>query len=262
MDFEKFKKINDERPNYGEIEDADIMSFYRNDGCGDGYRIFLKIKTDEHNNKIIENASFTTTGCGFSITALAMGIEWIKGKPLHMVENITVQDIETLFEFPEKRKNYPASAVEAIKKAIKEYKEGRNNKKEYITKKVVLQKLQEQGHLRGEKLQQVMLDNEDLRNVDFSGANLQNAFLQNSNLEGANFENANLRGAYLNLANLKNANFKNADLRFTKLVGANIEGANFTDAIYDIGTRLDPKQIHIYQVMKKAEKGMVELNVY
>ncbi len=29
MDFDKFKKINDERPNYGEIEDADVVTFYK-----------------------------------------------------------------------------------------------------------------------------------------------------------------------------------------------------------------------------------------
>jgi len=46
MDFDKFKKINDERPNYGEIEDADVVTFYKNSGCGDGYRIFLKIKQE------------------------------------------------------------------------------------------------------------------------------------------------------------------------------------------------------------------------
>ncbi|GIX41871.1 MAG: hypothetical protein KatS3mg129_1604 [Leptospiraceae bacterium] len=256
MDFEKFKKINDERPNYGEIEDADVVSFYRNSGCGDGYRIFLKIK-EENNSKIIENATFTTTGCGFSITALAMGIEWIKGKSLEEAENITVADIESLFLFPERRKNYPQSAIAAIKKAINDYKKG--IKCDYLTKKRVLEKLKINGHLRNENLQQVMLDNEDLSNVDFSGANLQNAFLQSANLENANFEGANLRGAYLNMANLKNANFRNADLRFAKLIGANIEGAIFENAIYDIGTRLDPKQIHIFKVMKKADKGFIEL---
>jgi len=256
MDFEKFKKINDERPNYGEIEDADVVSFYRNSGCGDGYRIFLKIQ-ESNNEKIIKDASFTTTGCGFSITALAMAIEWIKGKTIEEAENITVENIESLFLFPEKRKNYPQSAVEAIKKAIKDYKSG--VKINYLTKSRVRNLLKEKGNLRKENLQQVILDNEDLSGVDFSGANLQNAFLQNSNLEGANFENANLRGAYLNMANLKNANFRNADLRFAKLVGANIEGAIFDDALYDIGTRLDPKQIFIYKVMKKAEKGFVDL---
>jgi len=259
MDFDKFKKINDERPNYGEIEDADVVTFYKNSGCGDGYRIFLKIK-QEGNIKKIENATFTTTGCGFSITALAMGLEWIKGKTLEEVEKISIEDIETLFEFPEKRKNYPQSAVEAIQKAISEYKVGK--KTNYTTKNRILQKLKEQGHLKNENLQQAMLDNLDLSGVDFSGANLQNAFLQNSNLEGANFQNANLRGAYLNMANLKNANFQNADLRFAKLIGAQIEGANFQDALYDIGTRVDPKQIDIFKVMKKAEKGLVEIQTY
>lgn len=248
MNFEKFKKINDERPNYGEIENASVVSFYRNQGCGDGYRIFLKI-ADVDGKKIIEDAKYTTTGCSFSIAALSMGLEVIKGKTIEQAEQITQSDIETLFEFPERRKNYPQSAVEAIKKAIRDYRNG--NTKYVITKSEVLRKLKEQGHLRGEDLSQVVLEKENLANVDFSYAKLQNTILQFANLENANFEGANLRGAYLNGANLKNANFRNADLRFTKLVGANLEGAVFDGAIYDIGTRVDPKQIWIFQVMRK-----------
>lgn len=256
MDFEKFKKINEERPNYGELEDASVVSYYKNNGCGDGYRIFLKIN-DSHNKKIIENATFTTTGCGFSITALAMGLEWIKGKTIEEAEQIRIEDIESLFEFPERRKNYPQTAVDAIKKALQEYKEGKISK--FITKNQILEKLKKQGHLRNEQLQQVMLDNLDLSNVDFTGSNLQNAYLQNSNLQNAIFKNANLKGAYLTNTNLKNANFENADLRFAKLLGAKIENTNFKNAIYDIGTRIDPGQIHIFKEMKKAEKGFVEL---
>ena len=43
MNFEKFKEINDTRMNYREMEDASVVSNYRNVGCGDGYRIYLKI---------------------------------------------------------------------------------------------------------------------------------------------------------------------------------------------------------------------------
>ncbi|MFN3604841.1 MAG: pentapeptide repeat-containing protein [Leptonema sp. (in: bacteria)] len=248
MDFEKFKQINDQRLNYGEIENADIVSLYKNSGCGDGYRIFIKLENQD-DKKIIQDASFTTTGCSFSFVALALGIELIKNKELIEAKAITANDIEKLFEFPERRKNYPQSAAEAIQKAISNYLEGK--KEEYVSKNAILKKLKEQGHLRNENLKQVVLDNEDLRGVDLSGANLQNAFLQNANLEGANLKNANLRGAYLNNTNLRNANFENADLRFAKLTGAQIEGANFKDALYDIGTRIEPKYLSIFSQMKK-----------
>ncbi len=248
MNFEKFKEINDQKLNYGEIENAEIVSFYRNQGCGDGYRIFLKLQ-ENGESKIIKDAKFTTTGCSFSFVALAMGLEFIKNKTLEEAQKISSKDIETLFEFPERRKNYPESAAEAIQKAIEDYLSGKRI--EFITKSVILKKLKEQGHLRNENLKQVFLENQDLRNIDFSGANLQNAFLQNANLEGANLQNANLKGAYLNQANLKNANLENSDLRFAKLVGANLEGANLTNALYDIGTRVDPKNLHIFSKMKK-----------
>lgn len=248
MDFERFKQINDQKLNYGEIENADIISFYRNSGCGDGYRIFIQLENQE-NKKIIKNATFTTTGCAFSFVALAMAIEFIKNKELEEAKNITPSDIETFFEFPERRKNYPQSAAEAIKKAIQDYYDGK--KTEFISKNYALKKLKEQGHLRNENLKQIVLEKENLAYVDFSGANLQNAFLQNTNLEGANLQNANLKGAYLNGANLKNANLENADLRFAKLIGANLEGANFKNAIYDIGTRVEPKNLYIFSNMIK-----------
>jgi len=60
----------------------------------------------------------------------------------------------------------------------------------------------------------------------------------------------------LNNCNLQNADFTGADLRWAKLAGANIEGAIFTDAIYDIGTRIDSNQIHIFKVMQKAGKDI------
>lgn len=239
MNFERFKQINDQRLNYGEIENAEIISFYRNHGCGDGYRIFLKLE-EKGSTKIIKDAKFTTTGCSFSFVALALGLEFIKNKTLEEAQKISPIDIENLFEFPERRKNYPISAVEAIRKAIADFFNGK--KAEFVSKSEFKKKLLEQGHFRNENLKHIVLENEDLRYIDFSGANLQNAFLQNANLEGANLKDANLKGAYLNQANLKNANLENADLRFAKLVGANLEGANFTNAIYDIGTRIDPKK--------------------
>lgn len=99
MDFQRFKQINDERLNYREIEDATVVSNYRNIGCGDGYRIYLKIE----DNQILD-ASYTTTGCGFGITALAMVTLLAKGKSVEEADNLTVDDVEREFEFPERRK--------------------------------------------------------------------------------------------------------------------------------------------------------------
>ncbi len=256
MDFEKFKDINDNRMNYREMDDATVVSSYRNVGCGDGYRLYLKID-EAHPDKLVTDASYTTTGCGFGLAALAMATEWARGKSLEQVEAITEQDVEDMFEFPERRKNYPQSAVEAMTKAVADYKNGTGIKPEdRISRSYALEKLKEQGHLKGEKLTQVILEGEDLSGVDFSGANLGNAYLQNANFSGANLQGARLRGAFLNNADLTGADLRGADLRWTKLVGAKIEGARFEDAVYDIGTRLDPRQMHLFKLMKKEGRDV------
>jgi len=253
MDFNRYKEINDQRLNYREMEDATVVSYYRNTGCGDGYRIYLKIDPSSR----ITDASYTTTGCGFGIVALAMACEIAKGKTLEEAKNLTVADIESLFAFPERRKNYPESALQALQKAIRDYETGQGvppNKR--ITKAYALQTLRERGNLVGVNLSSVILEGEDLSGVDFTGADLHNAFLQNSNFKGANFSQANLRGAFFNGSNLEGANFRGADLRWAKLTGANLQGADFTGAIYDIGTRVDPKNLFIFESMKKEGKDL------
>ncbi len=255
MDFTKYKEINDVRLHYREMEDADVVSSYRNTGCGDGYRLYLKI--EEAGDHRVLDASYTTTGCGFGLTALAMACEWIRGKTLADAENITTQDIENLFEFPERRKNYPQSAVEAVQKALYDYRNGTGIKPEdRISGTATLEKLHKQGHLRGENLSQVILEGQDLQGVDFTGANLQNAFLQKSNLEGAILKGVKLRGAFLNGACLRNADLTEADLRWAKLSGADLQGARFDGALFDIGTRLDPAYISLFSVMKKEGKDI------
>ncbi|EPG73787.1 NifU-like N-terminal domain protein [Leptospira fainei serovar Hurstbridge str. BUT 6] len=253
MDFDKYKEINDQRLNYREMEDATVVSNYRNVGCGDGYRIYLKI--DE--NRVVSDASYTTTGCGFGIVALAMATEIAKGKSIDELKSITPEDVEKLFEFPERRKNYPESAVAALRQAVQDFENGSGVPKERrITASKAKDLLKQNGTLKEEDLSSIILEKEDFHGVDFSGANLNNAFLTNCNFEGANFEGARLRGAFLNSANLKGANFRGADLRWAKLAGAKIDGADFTDAVYDIGTRVDQAQIHIFSSMKKEGKGV------
>ncbi|MBE7439027.1 MAG: pentapeptide repeat-containing protein [Spirochaetales bacterium] len=250
MDFERYKEINDRRLHYGEMEDASVVSSYRNTGCGDGYRLYLKIEDDR-----IVDASYTTTGCGFGLTALAMATEWVKGRTLDEAEAMTGQDIESLFEFPPRRKNYPESAVQAMQKAVADYRSGTGIRPEdRVSAKHALALLREQGHLRGAKLNQVVLENEDLSTVDFSGADLSHAYLIKCNLKNASFAGARLRGTFLNQANLEGADFRNADLRWAKLSGANLEGAQFAGAQYDIGTRVDARYTQIFSTMVQAGK--------
>jgi len=252
MDFERFKKINDERPNYGEMENPSVVSAYRNTGCGDGYRLYLNINPE---SQTIEDASYTTTGCGFSLAALSMACEWLKNKKITEAENISSEEIERLFEFPDRRKNYPDTAVDAVKKAINDYKNGTGIKPEdRISKTYAMDRLKEKGNLRDEKLTQVVLENENLENVDFTGSNMSHAFLVGANLKGAVMRDVKLRGAFLNGANLENADLTGADLRWAKLSGAKLDGAILDGALYDAGTRLDTKYIFLFDKMTQQGK--------
>ena len=252
MDFERFKRINDERVNYREMEDATVVSSYRNTGCGDGYRIYLKIDEESPEKRIVD-ASYTTTGCGFGLVSLAMATEWAKGRSLAEAEQVSAEVLEEMFEFPDRRKNYPESAAEALSKAVSDYRNGTGLKpQERVTRAHALQRLKEQGHLRGEKLNQVILDGADLSGVDLSGADLSHAFLTDCNFTGANLQGTRLRGAFLNNANLTDADLREADLRWAKLTGVKAEGARFEGATYDIGTRLDPRLTHLFSVMVKG----------
>ena len=120
MDFIRFKEINDQKLNYGELENPSIISTYKNSGCGDDYKIFLKIDSE---NKITE-ASYTTTGCGFSVAALSMTIDLIKNKTIDEAKKFTAKDVDKLFAFPERRKSYPETAISALHKALDEFASG------------------------------------------------------------------------------------------------------------------------------------------
>lgn len=251
MNFEKFNALVEGRVNYGELETASVVSEYKNIGCGDGYRLYLEIEGDT-----IRDARYTTTGCSFSLASLAIICDLAKGKTLAEARAISPEELEPAIEgYPEKRKNYAVTAVQALQKAVRDFEEQTGLKGEQvISRDKTLEHLKASGHLRGLNLNSVMLDKLDLEGVDFSGANLQHAFLRGSDLTGANFSGANLRGAFLNDCVLEGTNFENADLRFAKLLGAKIGTCNFHNALYDIGTRVDTKNMHIFESMQQKGK--------
>ncbi len=258
MNFDKFKKINDSKLNYREMMFPSVMSLYRNAGCGDGYRIYIKVEDDsKENNAVITDCTYTTTGCGFGVTALEMATEWVKGKTLGQAVNITSADIESLFQFPPMRKTYPETASEAMQKAVLDHINDTGiRQEEQIMLSDVTEQLKQQGHLREANLRYTLLENQNFHGVDFSGADLSNSSLQNTSLEGANLCGVRLRGSFLNNANLANTNLQKADLRWCKLSGANLDNANVDEALYDIGTKFDTKYLQLFKRMKKTGKDI------
>jgi NifU-like protein involved in Fe-S cluster formation len=254
MNFETYQKINDEKVNFREMDDADVVSNYRNQGCGDGYRIFLKVE-----DGTIVDASYTTTGCGFGLASLALVTELAKGKTLEEAENITTDDIEAgLDGFPPRRKNYPQSALEAFQQALEDFRNGRGKAAEVRseTREAALQKLRSGGNWVGENIGAVNLDGENLDGIDARGVNLSRSSLQNTSLRGANLDTANLRSAFLNGADLTGANLTAADLRWAKLSGARLDDVIVRGALYDAGTRIDPESAHLLGQMRKAGKDL------
>lgn len=287
MNFEKFNAIQATKMNLREMPEATAVGDYRNAGCGDHYRIFLKV----NDRRVIEDASFTTTGCGFGIAALALACEAAKGKTVEEATRITTDEIEAGVDgFPPRRKNYPQSALEALQVAIENFKAGRRGIAD-LSREAVLEELAARRPLKGASGQSVDLSGTDLSGAvleqgnwsgaDFSrarlsGANLRKSVLRSiraaeasltgadlshcdlykADLSGADLSGANLRNAFLNEANLAGAVFAGADLRFCKLTGANIAGADFRGAFYDRMTRFDPGVVWPFDVMiRKGEEG-------
>jgi len=113
MDFERYKKMNDDKEGFRAMADATVDHVYHNDACGDGYHLFLKLDGDT-----ITDASYTTTGCGFGLAALAVLTRLVKGKTLDEAAKIGPTEIEADFEFPERRRNYPVTATEAMAETL------------------------------------------------------------------------------------------------------------------------------------------------
>jgi uncharacterized protein YjbI with pentapeptide repeats len=254
MNFEKYQQINEEKRNFREMDDASVASNYRNQGCGDGYRVFLKIEDDR-----IVDASYTTTGCGFGLASLALVTELAKGKTLGEAEAITTDDIEAgLDGFPPRRKNYPEAALEAFQQALDDYRQGKGapTAAKAEIREAALAKVRQGGNWVGENIGAIDLDGVHLDGLDARGVNLARASLRGASLVGANLDTANLHGAFLNDADLRNANLTGADLRWCKLSGARLDGAILTGATYDAGTRFDPDQVWRLDEMRAAGRDV------
>jgi len=92
---------------------------YFSDSCGDMYNFFLKIGP----GAVIEDISYFTTGCGFGTATCSLVVELAKGKTIDEAAAITTEQVEAeLAGYPEKKKDYPERALEALKVAIDDYR--------------------------------------------------------------------------------------------------------------------------------------------
>jgi len=87
--------------------------------CGDVMR--LQIKVDD--TGVIEDAKFKTYGCGSAIASSSLVTEWLKGKNLEDAGKINNTVIAEELALPPVKIHCSVLAEDAIKAAIKDYKD-------------------------------------------------------------------------------------------------------------------------------------------
>lgn len=119
MNFPKFQKLVEDRTGFRTMENPTASGEYISDSCGDMYNFFLKIGP----GAIIEDISYFTTGCGFGTATCSLVTELAKGKSVEDAAAITADEIERALDgYPEKKKDYPQRALEALHVALDDYR--------------------------------------------------------------------------------------------------------------------------------------------
>lgn len=87
--------------------------------CGDVMKLQIKVGADGR----IEDAKFKTFGCGSAIASSSLATEWVKGKTLTEAEQIKNTQIAKELSLPPVKIHCSVLAEDAIKAAIKDYRE-------------------------------------------------------------------------------------------------------------------------------------------
>ena len=91
--------------------------------CGDVMQLAIKVE-----DGIITDAKFKTYGCGSAIASSSLLTEWAKGKTLEEAGEITNVQIKEALSLPPVKIHCSVLAEDAIKDAIRNYKEKRDEK--------------------------------------------------------------------------------------------------------------------------------------
>jgi nitrogen fixation NifU-like protein len=88
--------------------------------CGDVMKLQIKVDND---TGIITDAKFKTYGCGSAIASSSLITEWVKGKTLDEAGSIKNSEIAEELALPPVKIHCSILAEDAIKAAVKDYKE-------------------------------------------------------------------------------------------------------------------------------------------
>jgi nitrogen fixation NifU-like protein len=87
--------------------------------CGDVMRLQIKV----NDQGIIEDAKFKTYGCGSAIASSSLATEWMKGKTLDEAETIKNTQLAEELALPPVKIHCSVLAEDAIKAAVRDYKQ-------------------------------------------------------------------------------------------------------------------------------------------
>jgi nitrogen fixation NifU-like protein len=88
--------------------------------CGDVMKLQIKVDSE---TGVITDAKFKTYGCGSAIASSSLVTEWVKGKTLDAAATIRNTQIAEELALPPVKIHCSILAEDAIKAAIKDYKE-------------------------------------------------------------------------------------------------------------------------------------------
>ena len=111
--------------NVGKFEETDDVGtgMVGAPACGDVMKLQIKVNDDG----IIEDARFKTYGCGSAIASSSLLTEWVKGRSLDEAGNITNSHIAEELALPPVKIHCSVLAEDAIKAAIKDYRNKHDN---------------------------------------------------------------------------------------------------------------------------------------
>ena len=87
--------------------------------CGDVMKLQIRV----NDQGVIEDAKFKTYGCGSAIASSSLVTEWVKGKTLDQALEIKNSQIAEELALPPVKIHCSILAEDAIKAAVKDYKE-------------------------------------------------------------------------------------------------------------------------------------------
>ena len=87
--------------------------------CGDVMKLQIKVGDEG----VIEDAKFKTFGCGSAIASSSLVTEWVKGKKIDEANKIKNTEIAKHLALPPVKIHCSVLAEDAIKAAVKDYKD-------------------------------------------------------------------------------------------------------------------------------------------